>query len=298
LNRRSVAGLAAIGAALLLAPRTAEAVDDEELQRGEYLFGVASCGICHTDTANKGAWLAGGRALKTAFGVFYTPNITPDKEHGIGKWSDADFLKALRKGVGPDGSDYYPVFPYTSFTLMADQDILAIKAYLFTQPAVPQDNRRHQLRFPYSIRLALIPWKILYFREGPFVADPTRSEAWNRGAYLAQAVAHCGECHTPRGALGAVDKSRRLGGVVDGPDGQDAPDITPHPEALGKWSTNDISSLLKDGITPNGDFVGKGMADIVRETKNLTEADRRAIAVYIKSVPPIAPPKRIEEAGK
>lgn len=275
-----------LAAALVLGGRAvAQEVTAEAAARGAYLFAAADCASCHTDAKNGGAPLGGGRALKTAFGTFFTPNISSDREHGIGAWSDSQFIKAFRKGVSPDGRDYYPAFPYTSFTGMTDRDLLDLKAYLFSQPPVPTVNRPHELRFPYNIRWALMPWKILYFREGPFMGDPSRSIEWNRGAYLVKAVAHCGECHSPRNALGAVDKTRRLAGVWNGPDGQNAPNITQHPDALGKWSTSDIEGLLKDGITPDGDFVGSGMSEVVANTAKLDDGDRHAIAVFLKAVP-------------
>ncbi|MEI9982138.1 MAG: cytochrome c [Aliidongia sp.] len=257
---------------------------------------LPACAVCHTDTEHSGAVLGGGRALKTPYGTFFTPNISPDPKFGIGAWSDADFLKALRKGVSPSGDDYYPVFPYTAFTQLSDTDILDIKAYLFTQPPVPTPNRDHDLDFPFSMRLTLVPWKILYFREGVFQGDPKRPIEWNRGAYLVNAVVHCGECHTPRNTLGALIKGRRFAGVVDGPDGLNAPDITPHPDALGPWSTEDIETLLKDGLTPDGDFVGRGMRDVVADTAALTETDRHAIAVYLKALPPQPPPPKPKPA--
>jgi len=276
-------------AALLAAPPAGAQQPDARIERGAYLFKAAGCAVCHTDAEHNGPVLGGGRALKTDFGTFYTPNISPDPKYGIGGWSDADFLKALRKGVSPDGDDYYPVFPYTAFTQLSDADILDIKAYLFTQPPVPVANRDHDLNFPFSMRLTLIPWKILYFREGVFQGDPKRPIDWNRGAYLVNAVAHCGECHTPRNTLGAQIKSRRFAGVVDGPDGMNAPDITPHPAALGSWSTEDIETLLKDGLTPDGDFVGRGMRDVVADMATLTDTDRHAIAIYLKALPPQPP---------
>ncbi len=148
------------------------------------------------------------------------------------------------------------------------------------------------------MRLTLVPWKILYFREGVFQGDPKRPIEWNRGAYLVNAVVHCGECHTPRNTLGALIKGRRFAGVVDGPDGLNAPDITPHPDALGPWSTEDIETLLKDGLTPDGAFVGRGMRDVVADTAALTETDRHAIAVYLKALPPQPPPPKPKPAGK
>jgi len=266
--------------------------------RGAYLFSAADCASCHTDSKNGGAPLGGGRALKTPFGTFFTPNISADREHGIGGWSDEQFIRAFRKGVSPDGRDYYPAFPYTSFTGMTDRDLLDIKAYIFSQPAVPTANRPHDLSFPYNIRWALLPWKILYFREGPFMGDASRSMEWNRGAYLVKAVAHCGECHSPRNALGAIEKSRRLAGAWNGPDGMNPPNITQHPNALGKWSTSDIESLLKDGITPDGDFVGSGMKDVVANTAKLTDADRHAIATFLKALPAKEPTPKPATASR
>jgi mono/diheme cytochrome c family protein len=288
---------AMIGCAGFLAAVCAVAAPaDSRVARGAYLFKIAGCAVCHTDTGHGGPALGGGRALATEFGTFYTPNISPDPKLGIGAWSDADFLKALRKGVSPAGDDYYPAFPYTAFTQLSDADILDIKAYIFTQVPVPKPNIGHDLAFPFSLRLPLIAWKVLYFREGVFVGDPTRSMEWNRGAYLANAVAHCGECHTPRNALGALVKGRRYGGSVDGPDAMNAPDITSHPDALGAWSTEDIETLLKDGITPNGDFVEHSMRDVVADMADLSESDRHAIAVYIKGLPPQPPPPK--QAGR
>lgn len=279
-------------------PAMAAEVTADAVARGAYLFRAADCGSCHTDAKNGGAPLGGGKALKTSFGTFFTPNISPDREHGIGAWSDEQFLKAFRKGVSPGGRDYYPAFPYTSFTGMTDRDLLDIKAYIFSQPAVPTPDKPHDLHFPFSIRWALMPWKILYFREGPFMGDPSRSMEWNRGAYLAKVVAHCGECHSPRNALGGIEKSRRLAGAWNGPDGMNAPNITQHPDALGKWSTSDIESLLKDGITPDGDFVGSAMAEVVANTSKLTDADRHAIAAFLKGLPAKDPTPKPAVASK
>jgi mono/diheme cytochrome c family protein len=256
---------------------------------GAYLAKAAGCLACHTDSDRGGPPLGGGRAFKTIYGVFYAPNISSDRQFGIGRWSDADFVKALRQGISPSGDDYYPVFPYPAFTQLSDSDILDIKAYLFTQLPVAQPSRPHELQFPYSFRLTLIPWKILYFREGVFLGDPERAADWNRGAYLANAVIYCVECHTPRNALGALIKSRRFAGTLDGPNGMSAPDITPAPDALGAWSVEDMETLLKDGVTPNGDVMGGSMRDVVGDLAELTDGDRHAIALYLKTVPPQAP---------
>ena len=262
------------------------------MARGAYLAAAAGCADCHTDRPHGGRLYAGGRALTTPFGTFYAPNITPDLETGIGQWSDAQFLNALREGVRPDGSNYFPVFPYPSFTKITDDDARAIKAYLFTQPAVKQSNRAHDVAFPFSWRFLQNGWKLLFFSPGPFRPAPERGEAYNRGAYLVTALAHCSECHTPRNWFGATQPSRFLAGTAHGPDGKAVPNITPDSETgIGKWRHDDIVTLLKDGQTPDFDFVGGAMAEVVKNTAQLTNADRHAIAVFLQSVPAVRSPR-------
>ena len=263
------------------------------MSRGAYLANAAGCEDCHTDREHGGRPYAGGRALATPFGTFYSPNITPDPETGIGRWTDEQFLRALRDGVRPDGANYFPVFPYPSFTNITDADALAIKAYLFSLPAVRQANRAHDVSFPFSWRFLQNGWKLLFFTPGPFRAAPERSEAYNRGAYLVTALAHCGECHTPRNWFGATEPNRFLAGNPDGPDGKSVPNITPDPQTgIGNWSKEDITTLLTTGQTPEFDFVGGAMGEVVKSTARLTEEDRRAIAVYLKSLPAIRSPKK------
>jgi mono/diheme cytochrome c family protein len=265
----------------------------EEASQGAYLANAAGCEDCHTDRGRGGQPYAGGRALATPFGTFYSPNITPDPETGIGRWSDEQFLRALRDGVRPDGANYFPVFPYPSFTKIADADARAIKAYLFSLPAVRQANRAHDISFPISWRFLQNGWKLLFFSPSPFRPAPERSETHNRGAYLVTALAHCGECHTPRNWFGAMEPDRFLAGNPDGPDGKTVPNITPDPETgIGNWSEEDITTLLKTGQTPEFDFVGGAMGEVVRNTSRLDDADRRAIAVYLKSLPPIHSQKK------
>jgi mono/diheme cytochrome c family protein len=276
---------------LLTAP--AGAADPDLIARGAYLAAAADCAACHTDGAHGGQPFAGGRALATPFGTFYSPNITPDPETGIGGWSEAQFLRALHEGVRPDGSNYFPVFPYPSFTKITDDDAQAIKAYLFAQPAVRQANRAHDVAFPFSWRFLQSAWKLLFFSPGPFEPAPDRSEAYNRGAYLVTALAHCGECHTPRNWFGATEPSRFLAGTPNGPDGKKVPNITPdHKTGIGDWSEDDIVTLLATGQTPDFDFVGGAMGEIVRNTSRLDDADRRAIAVYLRELPPIRSEKK------
>ena len=286
--RRTEKVAAALAALLCATAPAAFAAAPEAVARGEYLATAADCAACHTDSGHAGKPYAGGVALATPFGTFYAPNITPDPETGIGRWSDAQFLRALRQGVRADGANLFPVFPYPSYTEMTDDDALAIKAYLFAQPAVRQANRPHDVSFPFSWRPLQTVWKWLFFTPGPFHPAPGHDAAYDRGAYLAIALAHCGECHTPRNWFGAMESSRFLAGTAHGPDGKPVPNITSDAKTgIGDWSEDDIFGVLTDGHTPELDFVGGAMADVVKSTSRLTEADRRAIAHFIKSVPPV-----------
>jgi mono/diheme cytochrome c family protein len=280
---------------LLLAPPARS--QDDAVRRGEYVFNAAGCLGCHTDVKGGGKPLAGRRPLATPFGVFYTPNITPDPANGIGKWSLEDFRRALRHGEMPSGAPYYPVFPYTSFTRMSDGDIADLFAYLKTREPVAQANKPHEIRFPFGWRFLMRFWRVLYFDEGPLQPVPGKPADWNRGRYLVEAVAHCGECHTPRNALGAVEEDRAFAGVRGGPDGQNAPNITPDRDSgIGSWSVEDITTLLQSGQTPDFDWVGSGMGEVVNNsTSKLTDDDRRAIAAFLKSLPPRPGPKRAEK---
>jgi mono/diheme cytochrome c family protein len=260
--------------------------------RGAYLFAAADCAGCHTNAKAKGPALAGGAPIVTDFGVFYAPNITPDPAHGIGAWSLNDFHRAMRQGQGKGGEYLYPVFPYTAFTGMTDGDIADLYAFLRTQPAMASPNRPQQAKPPFNIRLLLLGWRLLFFHEGPLAPVAGQSADWNRGRYLAEAVGHCQECHTPRGALGQLDTAQAYAGNPKGPDGQKAPNLTSGPAGLGKWSVSDVEELLNSGMTPSGDYIGSGMALVVDGTGKLTPADRHAIAVYIKSLPAKASTKK------
>ncbi len=259
------------------------------VKRGEYVFNAAGCAGCHTDVKTKGPALAGGRPLKTPFGSFYSPNITPDPTHGIGTWSRSDFITALRRGTAPDGTPYFPSFPYPSFTGMSETDISDLWAYVSTRPAISRSDERHKLRFPFNLRFLMWGWRVLFFEEGPIKADATRSEEWNRGNYLVRALAHCGECHTPRNVFGGLDGRRELGGNPVGPDGKSVPNITPDSETgIGTWSDGEVVDYLSIGMTPEGDFAGGSMTEVIdRTTSKLTAADRHAIALYIKSLPAV-----------
>jgi mono/diheme cytochrome c family protein len=257
-------------------------------RRGEYLVHAGGCVSCHT--APGGTPFAGGRALATPFGTFYSPNITPDADTGIGRWTDAQFLGALRQGRRPDGASYFPVFPYPSFTNMSDADALAIKAYLFSLKPVRQANKPHDVAFPFSWRFLQTGWRLLFFTDGPFRADPSHDAVYNRGAYLVTALAHCGECHTPRNMLGAVKPSQALAGTPDGPDGQAVPNITPdRATGIGEWDADDIVTLLRTGRTPEQSVVKGAMREAVQDgLKHLTDADLRAIATYLLAQQPVA----------
>ncbi len=277
-------------ALLLVAAAAARAADDAAIARGAYLAAAGDCEACHTDKKAGGPALAGGRALATPFGTFYGPNITPDPETGIGGWSEADFRRAMREGRDDEGYFLYPVFPYASFTGMTDQDIADLYAFLKSVPAVKRAPQPHAIRFPFGWRFLLIGWRSLFFSPGPLQPVAGQSEEWNRGRYLAEAVAHCQECHTPRNFLGGLDRRHAYAGNPHGPDGQEAPDITAaKTEGIGDWTLADLVELLKSGATPDGEFAGKGMADVVDGTAQLSDADRRAIAVYIQSLPPLPP---------
>jgi mono/diheme cytochrome c family protein len=283
------------------------AADPESVGRGKYLYDAAGCGGCHRSSRTggppEGDLPAGGRALKTPFGVFHAPNISADSQNGIGNWSEAQFLTALRQGIAPGGKLLFPVFPFPSFSGLTDRDMGDIRNYILSLPAAPNANIDHEVPFPFGWRPSMIGWRTLFFKPGPLVSKPEMSEQWNRGNYLVHAVVHCEECHTPRNILGALRPSRAFSGNIGGPDGQNAPNITSDNETgIGSWSIEEIVHLLKTGETPDFDSVASGMAEVVRGTKKLTDADRWAIAVYLKSVPPIhtqrPPPKSQDKTAQ
>ncbi len=278
---------ATLVAAVLVAASVVKA-DSELRARGEYLFHASLCTVCHT--ADDGATLAGGRPIPSPFGTFYSSNITPHPEHGIGSWSDEDFVRALRYGISPDGEHYYPAFPYTSFTRLTKDDLIALKAYLDGVTPVAQPNRPHDLVWFAQWRAPLALWKWLYLEPGPMQPDPNRSDQWNRGAYLAEAAAHCAECHSPRGLLGAVDDTARYAGAEGWVEGGDTPNITPDKEfGIGGWTADMLAFYLEIGMDPSGDFAGGAMAGVIDQgMSKLTPADRAAIADYILSGPEIA----------
>ncbi len=256
--------------------------------RGAYLVRAAGCISCHTDKAGKGPFLAGGRAIVSPYGNFYSSNITPDAETGIGAWSDADFIQALSHGESPTGRTYYPAFPYASYSAMRREDMLDIKAYLFAQTPVRQENRGHELRFPFSWRFSIYPWRWLFFSSGEFDPDG------RRGAYLVEVLGHCAECHTPRNMAGGLKRGRHLAGTRYGPDGHSVPNITPDSATgIGNWSEADIVFFFKTGLKPDGDDVQGHMRETIEDgLSHLSDEDLTAIAAYLKAQPAIRHPVR------
>lgn len=260
--------------------------------RGAYVVRLAGCVACHTKDGDRSSFLAGGRALKTSFGIFLTPNITPDRDTGIGGWTTEDFVRAMAGGTAPDGSHYYPAFPYTSYTGMSERDMRDLKTYLFSRAPSDTPNKPHDLGFPFQFRFLLWPWKLLFFSEDRRVEDAAEDSQWNRGAYLAENMGHCGECHTPRNFLGGLRHSRAMAGNPSGPEGKKVPNITPHKEGgIGAWSESDLTYFLKTGFLPDGDFAGGAMTEVIENSSShLSDEDRGAIAKYLLSLPAFAGP--------
>ncbi len=274
-------------AAMLGPAMAAETFDPGAVKRGEYIFHAAGCKGCHTEAKTKGGLLAGGRAIKTPFGTFFGPNITPDPTHGIGRWSEADFIRALRFGISPAGEHYFPAFPYGSFTKIRDRDLRDLRAYIFSLPAVARPSKPHQLNFPFGFRPLIWVWKQLHFTPGPFRPGAKLTPVQRRGAYVVRALGHCAECHTPRTLTGGLDTAFDLAGAADGPGGEPVSNITPHPKTgIGEWEPGDIAELLKTGGKPDGDDVwGTLMGEVVENsTSHLSPADRRAIAQYLRTL--------------
>jgi mono/diheme cytochrome c family protein len=300
------AAVAATAAAVVLwvltipetVPASALPPHTPDLGNGKTMFDAGGCASCHA-APNKDSdkvertRLGGGLALPSPFGTFYVPNISPDAGDGIGAWSEADFVTALWKGTAPRGYHFFPALPYTSYQHMQLADLRDLFAYLKTLPPVAGRVRRHDLAFPFNIRRLVGLWKLLFLHGGPFVADASKSAQINRGAYLVNGPGHCTECHSPRNFLGAIVESERFAGGPT-PDGKEwVPNITPaglqHDDP--PWSEKDIASFLSDGMMPSGDFVGGGMAEVVRNTALLGADDRAAIAAYLASLPPRQGPK-------
>jgi mono/diheme cytochrome c family protein len=280
---RLLLGLA-LGAAL------GSALAQGDARRGEYLAKAGGCIGCHTEDKKDAVPFAGGRALKSPFGTFYGPNITAHPEAGIGRWTEADFVRAMRQGERPDGKNYFPAFPYTSFTRIVDRDLRDLWAYLRTLAPSPRASQEHQMRFPFGWRFLVTFWKWFFFTPGPFTNLPGLSDIADRGAYLVQALGHCAECHTPRNFLGGPKTSRFLAGGK-GPDGKDVANLTP--SGLKKWSDKELEDILTTGIEPEGDIVAETMGEVVRNTTSqLTPADLKALIAYLRTLPPVPNEKK------
>jgi mono/diheme cytochrome c family protein len=267
---------------------------------GKYIFQTAGGCSCHNDTKNSGAFLAGGRPLITPFGTFYSTNITPNPESGKGSWSDEDFVRAMTQGLSPKGKHYFPVFPYTSFQRIKHKDLLDLKAYLFSIPPIKQKNLPHDLILTFGEQYAMMFWKKFVWSPEPFKSNLKKTESWNRGAYLAQAVAHCGECHTPRNLFGGLKTKRHFTGSKEGPEGKLTPNITPHKiTGIGSWSRVDISYFLETGIKPDGDDAQGLMGEVIEfGYQNLQKEDLEALAEYLLSLEPISNPLKPDTAEK
>lgn len=292
--------LAMAAAGVAQAQGQAAQSDATLVERGRYLATAGDCVGCHTRPGGKP--FAGGLAMQTEFGTIYTPNITPDAT-GISGWTEAQLARAMREGIDNDGNHLYPAFPYNSYTKVTDADIHAIYAYLRSLPPVSYRPPENDMKFPFGIRSLVGLWNMLYFNEGRFAVDPKRSREWNRGAYLVTSLGHCGECHTPRGALGGPRSDLALTGgtylseikdsvedevIVPG-DGLVRPwsavNLTSSPTGLGAWSLEDLQAYLKTGHSKRAGAFGP-MAEVVgNSTRRLSAQDVRAMAVYLKSLP-------------
>jgi mono/diheme cytochrome c family protein len=284
--------------ATVVGPTTiaAQTVDHALIAKGEYLARAGDCVACHTNPG--GHLFAGGRPMPTPFGTIYSSNITPDSKTGIGTWTADQFYGTMHTGRFPDGGLLYPAMPFASYTKVTREDCDAIFAYLRSVPPVNQPNRPHDLRFPYNNRTLILGWRTLFFHEGEYQPDPTKSAEWNRGAYLVQGLGHCSMCHSPINALGGSSESKAFEGGLIPMQNWYAPSLTSNKEAgLGEWSIEEITDLLRKGVSPRGAVYGP-MAEVTfNSLQYLNDADVRAMAIYLKSLaegnPPVASPSSI-----
>ena len=267
---------------------------------GQVIFNAGGCSSCHAvPNQPDRTRLGGGLALPSPFGTFFVPNISPDPNDGIGRWSEADFVTAVQKGTSPKGAHYYPAFPYASYQLAKVEDVRDLFAYLKTLAPVTGRVRDHELPFPFNIRRTVGMWKWLFADNKRFVPNAAHSAAWNRGAYLVNGFGHCAECHSPRNFLGGIVAAQRFAGGPN-PEGEGwIPNITQ--KALADWSVTDFTDFLKTGELPQGDTASGSMARVIKNTSQLPAQDRAAMAEYLKSLPPVEGPprpKRKTEEGK
>jgi mono/diheme cytochrome c family protein len=268
-----------------------------DLANGLTVFNAGGCSSCHAVPGQPDRLrLGGGLAIVSRFGTFYAPNISPDPVDGIGRWTEAEFVAAVTKGISPDGFHYFPAFPYTSYQHARVEDVRDLFAYLKTLAPVSGRVRDHEVPFPFNIRRNLGVWKWLYMDGKPLMPDAARSASWNRGAYLVGGLGHCAECHSPRDPLGGIIAAQRFAGGPD-PEGEGwVPNISQ--KGLGDWSEKDIAYFLETGATPDGDSAGGAMARVIKNTSQLPAADRAAMADYLKSLPPVdGPPRPVKPAA-
>ena len=272
-------------AADTLAPRS------PDLANGQTVFNAGGCASCHATPGQKDRLLlGGGLTMPSPFGTFHVPNISPDPNDGIGRWSEADFVTAVLKGTSPDGAHYYPAFPYPSYQHSSVDDVRDLFAYLKTLKPVQGRAPDHDLPFPFGVRRNVGVWKALFLNGDAPVSGGAQSDPHQRGAYLVNALGHCAECHSPRNMLGAIVETQRFAGGPD-PEGKGyVPNITA--KGIGDWSEDDLSYFLKTGETPDGDTTGGSMVQVVRNLSQLSDGDRAAMATYLKSLAPIEGPPR------
>jgi len=268
-----------------------------DLANGLITFNAGGCSSCHAAPGQPDRLkLGGGLAIPSPFGTFYAPNISPDPVDGIGRWTEAEFVNAVTRGISPAGFHYFPAFPYTSYQHAKVEDIRDLFAYLKTLGPVSGKVRDHDLPFPFNIRRNIGIWKLLFLDGTPFVPDAARSAQWNRGAYLVGGLGHCAECHSVRNFLGGIIAAQRFAGAPN-PEGEGwVPNITQ--KGLGDWSAKDVAYFLETGEMPDGDSAGGSMVRVIRNVSQLGPEDRAAIAEYLKSLPPVDGPPRPNKAVK
>lgn len=288
-----VLALVGVGVGLFITrPRTIPASEfaadyKPDVANGKVVFNAGNCSACHmTPGQDDRTHLSGGLRMVSAFGAFITPNISSDKQYGIGGWTEAQFVNAMKRGTGAKGEHLYPAFPYASYSLLKTSDVRDLWAYMRTLPALATPSGRHELKFPFNIRLAVGGWKLLYFRPHEFTPDPRQSAAWNRGAYLAEGPAHCAECHSPRNALGGLEPGKEYIGAPNlEAGGRFATNITPSKDGIGDWSAEDIADFLKSG-TDKCFNEPEGMRDVIASTSLYSDEDAAALGTYIHALPP------------
>jgi mono/diheme cytochrome c family protein len=296
-----LAGAMAFGAYWwLTAPLIVPAIAGQyapDLANGQTIFNAGGCSSCHAVPGQPDRLkLGGGLAIPSPFGTFYAPNISPDPADGIGRWTEAEFVTAVTRGVSPQGFHYFPAFPYTSYQHARVADVRDLFAYLKTLTPVTGKARGHDVPFPFDIRRNVGIWKLLFMDGKPFTPDAARPAQWNRGAYLVNSFGHCAECHSPRNFLGGIVAAQRFAGGPN-PEGEGwVPNITQ--KGLSDWSEKDIAYFLETGLTPDGDSAGGSMARVIKNISQLGTEDREAMANYIKSLPPVDGPPRPNKAAK